>query len=216
MNEHAAQPTQLAPWETWPIWALGLSNGLNLAIWYVVSMLAIQAPGLLLRLPGFVNALLPLLIVAGAVATAISLDGVLVATLAGMRGGRRGAWSWLTIAGAGLFSGAIAWAVHSGQSDTLPGLHVAQAVVLVLYNLHLSQPKTVDTEGQNTVGSVHSHSNGICKSCGGTHAKLSDYSACSRQKRQLPVETDRLPRLVPVSKQGENVESTDGVNTSEV
>src|SRR5689334_17163949 len=75
MTEHTAQPTQLAPWETWPIWALGLSNGLNLAIWYVVSMLAIQAPGLLLRLPGFVNALLPLLIVAGAVATAISLDG---------------------------------------------------------------------------------------------------------------------------------------------
>lgn len=216
MTEHTAQPTQLAPWETWPIWALGLSNGLNLAIWYVVSMLAIQAPGLLLRLPPFVNALLPLLIVAGAVATAISLDGVLVATLAGMRGGRRGAWSWLTIAGAGLFSGAIAWAVHSGQSDALPGLHVAQAVVLVLYNLHLSQPKTLDTEGAKPAGSVPSQSNGVCKTCGGVHTRLSDYSACARQKRQLPVETDRLPRLVPVVRQADEAGSTDGVNTSEV
>lgn len=216
MNER----TELAPWETWPIWALGLSNGLNLAIWYVVSMLAIQAPGLTLTLPLFVNAMLPLLIVGGAVATAVSLDGVLVATLAGMRQGRRGGWSWATITGAGLFSGAIAWAVHSGQSDALPGLHVAQAVVLVLYNLHLSQPKRLDTEGATPAGTVYKELNSpddtdlalegfTCSRCG-----ADGFRSTTDIKRHQ--KAGCVNRAVTTATQRIGAGSTDGVNPSEV
>src|SRR5258706_1554181 len=152
---------RLEIWERWPIWALGLSNGLNISLWYVLSFARIQAPELPIRVLGYLQSALPLIVVIGGVSAAVSLDGVLIATIAGMRHGRKGIWSVLTIVGAALFSGAIAYAVHSGWLDKAPGLHVAQAVVLALYNLHLSQAKNPlhspaltaqdDTEGVKTI-----------------------------------------------------------------
>jgi hypothetical protein len=44
-----------------------------------------------------------------------------------------------------LFSAAISYAVHSGRINQLPILHVASAVILILYNLHLAQPRKVLT-----------------------------------------------------------------------
>lgn len=140
--------TGLESFETWPIWALGLSNGLNIALWYLLSMARIRAPEVLLRVPAAVEDWLPLAIVLGAIAQAISLDGALIATIAGARHGRRGPWTWLTILGTGLFSAAISYAVHSGQIDSLPGLHVASAVNLIFYNLHLAQPKNALQDGE--------------------------------------------------------------------
>ena len=134
-------PTALERWESWPLWAIGLSNGLNIALWFVLSMVRVQAPELAMHLPTLVNMAMPWLIVAGAVSSALSLDGVLIATIAGVRHGRKSLWSYATIAGAGLFSALIAYAVHAGQLQQWSWLHVAQAIVLVLYNLHLSQPK---------------------------------------------------------------------------
>lgn len=139
------QPNDTTPklplWESGPLWALGLSNGANIALWYVLSMIGLNAPGLNMTLPSWVNGLMPLVIVAGGVAAAVSLDGVLVATLAGVRAGRSGWWSWATILGSGGFSAAIAYAVHSGTFREWAWLHMAQAGVLVLYNFHLSQPR---------------------------------------------------------------------------
>jgi hypothetical protein len=136
----------LEKWETWPLWALGLSNGLNIALWYVLSMARVQAPEVDIVVPGLVSAWLPWVIVIGGIAAAVSLDGVLIATIAGMRHGRRGLWSVLTIIGAAVFSGAIAYAVHAGVLNEVPILHVAQAAVLALYNLHLSQRKALQSD----------------------------------------------------------------------
>lgn len=176
---------RLEKWERWPIWALGLSNGLNISLWYVLSFARIDAPELPIRVLAYLQVALPLIVVIGGIAAAVSLDGVLIATIAGMRHGRTGVWSVLTIVGAALFSGAIAYAVHSGWLNQAPGLHVAQAVVLALYNLHLSQarkslqpesqlPPSVssDTNQQNSIVVVQPHTNGThrdgvkCRSCG--------------------------------------------------
>jgi len=127
------------------LWALGLSNGLNIALWYVLSMARVQASEVDIVVPGLVSAWLPWVIVAGGIAAAGSLDGGLIATIAGMRHGRRGNWSVLTIVGAAVFSGAIAYAVHAGVLNEVPILHVAQAAVLALYNLHLSQRKALQS-----------------------------------------------------------------------
>lgn len=137
-QQHAAG---LERWESWPLWALGLSNGLNIALWYVLSMARIDAPELPILVLVELVSVLPLIVAIGGIAAAVSLDGVLIASIAGARHGRRGIWTWLTIVGACGFSAAIAYAVHAGQLDQAPGLHVAQAVVLALYNLHLSQPR---------------------------------------------------------------------------
>lgn len=134
-------PAALERWESWPLWAIGLSNGLNIALWFVLSMVRIKAPELAVQAPALLNTVLPWLIVAGAVAAALSLDGVLIAAIAGARHGRVGLWTWATIVGAGVFSAAIAYTVHAGRLDDAPFLHIAQALVLVLYNLHLSQPR---------------------------------------------------------------------------
>jgi hypothetical protein len=134
-------PAALERWESWPLWAIGLSNGLNIALWFVLSMVRVKAAELNITTPTLLNTVLPWLIVAGAVAAALSLDGVLIAAIAGARHGRVGLWTWATIVGAGVFSAAIAYTVHAGRLDDAPVLHIAQALVLVLYNLHLSQPR---------------------------------------------------------------------------
>lgn len=134
-------PAALERWESWPLWAIGLSNGLNIALWFVLSMVRVKAAELNITAPTLLNTVLPWLIVAGAVAAALSLDGVLIAAIAGARHGRAGLWTWATIVGAGVFSAAIAYTVHAGRLDDAPVLHIAQALVLVLYNLHLSQPR---------------------------------------------------------------------------
>lgn len=207
---------QLEKWETWPLWALGLSNGVNIALWYTLSMIGLDAPDLNMELPAFVNDLLPFVIIGGGVAAALSLDGVLIATLAGVRGGRRGWWSWTTIAGAGIFSAAIAYAIHSGDFREWAWLHMAQAGVLVLYNFHLSQPRKALQADENSVGSGSYQSKpdsiGVCKSCGESHATLTEYSACARRKRQLTDIPDPVSHAVSVVRQGETPRSTNGVN----
>lgn len=176
---------RLENWEKWPIWALGLSNGLNISLWYILSFARIQAPELPIRVLSYLQSALPLIVVIGGVAAAVSLDGVLIATIAGMRHGRKGVWSVLTIVGAALFSGAIAYAVHSGWLNQAPGLHVAQAVVLALYNLHLSQARkalqaethlqpsvSIDSNQENVIVIAKPETNGThidgvkCRSCG--------------------------------------------------
>lgn len=174
----------LEKWERWPIWALGLSNGLNIALWYILSMARIDAPELPIRVLEQLQAWLPLIVVAGGIAAAVSLDGVLIATIAGMRHGRRGLWSVVTIIGAAAFSAAIAYATHGGWLNDAPYLHTAQAAVLMLYNLHLSQRKVLQHETsvspsasndsrqlnddrQMRAGSNGTHIDGFrCRSCG--------------------------------------------------
>jgi hypothetical protein len=145
---------QLEPWESWPLWAMGLSNGLNIVLWYVLSMARVEAPELPIRIFASLAIYLPFIALLGGIAQMISLDGALIATIAGMRNGRRSWWSIFTIIGAGLFSAAISYAVHSGRIDQLPLLHVASAVNLVLYNMHLAQPRKDLHSGSGTASDL--------------------------------------------------------------
>lgn len=149
-------PKQLEGWESWPLWALGLSNGLNIVLWYVLSMTRVESPELPIIVAAGLATWLPLIVVAGGIAQALSLDGALIATIAGARHGRRGPWTWATIFGAGLFSAAISYAVHSDRIDQLPILHVASAVNLVFYNMHLAQPrKGLQPDNSTPTGDNH-------------------------------------------------------------
>jgi hypothetical protein len=49
-------PTALERWESWPLWAIGLSNGLNIALWFVLSMVRIKAPELAVQAPALLVA----------------------------------------------------------------------------------------------------------------------------------------------------------------
>lgn len=212
---------RLENWERWPIWALGLSNGLNISLWYILSFARIQAPELPIRVLTYLQSALPLIVVIGGVSAAVSLDGVLIATIAGMRHGRKGVWSVLTIVGAALFSGAIAYAVHSGWLDQAPGLHVAQAVVLALYNLHLSQAKkplqSADlssegvSKGQNAIvltDPLHRAVSGFsCRRCGAsgfdTLADVQRHRRTDDLCRELPGVTQ--PNLPEIHMNGKEV-----------
>jgi hypothetical protein len=77
------QEKPLLGWESWPLWALGLSNGLNIVLWYVLSMTRVQSPELPIAVAYWLTAWLPLIVVAGGIAQALSLDGALIATIAG-------------------------------------------------------------------------------------------------------------------------------------
>jgi len=217
----------LEKWETWPLWALGLSNGLNIALWYVLSMARIKANEVSIVVPGLVSTWLPWVIVAGGVAAAVSLDGVLIATIAGMRHGRRGLWSVLTIIGAAVFSGAIAYAVHAGVLNEAPALHVAQAVVLALYNLHLSQRKALqsadgpasrsasltakDKSGQQASGRVADlpHQDGFkCSKCDAVLPSLKDIRLHQRDECPGRLEPLDLHRDLSGAMQGNGRYST--------
>lgn len=181
--ESTLAPAALERWESWPLWAIGLSNGLNIALWFVLSMVRIQARELNITAPPLLNSVLPWLIVAGAVAAALSLDGVLIAAIAGARHGRVGLWTWATIGGAGVFSAAIAYAVHAGRLDDAPVLHIAQALVLVLYNLHLSQPRKDLTPAIDTAS-------GLLPMQPLSTSRLVDMAAARPSKDDIPAQAD--------------------------
>lgn len=174
-------PAALERWESWPLWAIGLSNGLNIALWYVLSMVRIKAAELNIIAPALLNTVLPWLIFAGAIAAALSLDGVLIAAIAGARHGRAGMWTWATIVGAGVFSAAIAYTVHAGRLNDAPVLHIAQALVLVLYNLHLSQPRKGLTHALGSGSRVSSED-------APSTDRLRSFAAARPSEKELPLQ----------------------------
>lgn len=133
----------LIAWERLPAIALGISQGLNIFLWYVMSLERValhdgRAPA---RVPEFVVSLLPIAVFVAAIAAAVSLDGTMIATVLGSRNGRDGVWTWVTVVAAALFSAGIALDVYGG--NVLPGawLHIAQTAVLLCYMMHLRQPR---------------------------------------------------------------------------
>jgi hypothetical protein len=215
MNEQQ----HLAKWETWPLWALGLSNGLNLCIWYVLSMLDVNTGTLYTSLPSYVRAFLPHLIVLGGLAAAGSLDGVLVATLAGVRAGRSGYWTWATLVAAAAFSALISYALHAGKIQEWPWLHMAMMAVMLPYNFHLSQPKKPLHDNQKPVGKPRKAANGQNTALLGD--LLSEGFTCSRCGQSgfltaTEVKTHQkegcVSQPVSVVRQGEVAPYRNGVN----
>lgn len=119
----------VARWEAWPVGALVTSAGLNTALWYAGP-----------TLPEPVHWILPWLVTAAAVASVIAIDGSLVATIAGMRAGRRSRWSIANIVITAAFTGLAALAAHT-LPDIGPWLHGLFALTIVTYAMHLSQPR---------------------------------------------------------------------------
>lgn len=119
----------VARWEAWPVGALVAAAGLNTALWYAGA-----------AMPGAVRWLLPWLITAAAVASVIAIDGSLVATIAGMRAGRRSRWSVVNIIVTAAFTGLAALAAHTLPTIG-PWLHGLFALTIVSYAMHLAQPR---------------------------------------------------------------------------
>ena len=145
------QTTDLARWEQLPAWALGISQGLNIFLWYIMSLERVAIQGqTAIRVPEFVTAFLPFAVFIAAIAAAVSLDGTMIATIGGSRNGRDGIWTWISVIAAALFSAGIALDVYGGS--ILPGawLHIAQTAVLFCYMMHLRQPRKALTATAGT------------------------------------------------------------------
>lgn len=120
----------LARWEKWPALALVAAAGLNTAVWYVGVPLA-----------GYLPLATQVMLTLAAVASVIAIDGALIATIAGMREGRRSRWSTANIVVCALFTGLAALAAHT-LPDIGPWLHGLFALTIVTYAMHLAQPRT--------------------------------------------------------------------------
>lgn len=116
-------------YEKWPIGALVAAAGLNTAMWYAGA-----------TLPGEVRWLLPWLTVVAAVASVVAIDGSLLATIAGMREGRRSYWSVANIVITALFTALAGLTAHGQVAWLAPWLLGLFALTIVTYGMHLSQP----------------------------------------------------------------------------
>jgi len=120
----------LQSWEKWPVAALVAAAGLNTAIWYAGPALPDEARGIL-----------PWLITVAAIAAVVAIDGALIATIAGMRQGRRNRWSAANIMVTALFTALAALSAHDVLPGVGPWLHGLFALTIVSYAMHLEQPR---------------------------------------------------------------------------
>lgn len=127
----ASPHTELTQWEQWPVVALMAAAGLNTALWYIGA-----------SMPEGSAQVLPWLVVLAGIASVIAIDGALVATIAGIRQGRRGRWSYATISVTALFTALAALSAHQVLSrDASAWLHGLFALTIVAYAMHLAQPR---------------------------------------------------------------------------
>jgi hypothetical protein len=71
----------------------------------------------------------------------LAIDGSLIATIAGMRQGRRSHWSKVNIFVTALFTALAALSAHAVLPDIGPALHALFAATIVTYAMHLAQPR---------------------------------------------------------------------------
>lgn len=111
-------------WEKAPIVGLFLAQGLYVWRWYVG------------------DALLPPALVIGAagLAAVTAIDGAMVATVAGMRAGRRSRASVAAILVTAAFGAAVALDLYGAISGASAWLHAGFALTIVCYLLHLAAP----------------------------------------------------------------------------
>lgn len=118
----------LHPWEKWPVAALFLASGLYLFEWYAGSRLAIPWA-------------MDYISTAGGIAAMIAVDGAMIATVAGMRQGRRSVWSVAAIVTTALFAGGVALVLHGALPSWVGAwLHAGFVATIAAYLLHLAQP----------------------------------------------------------------------------
>lgn len=123
---------QLERWERWPVAALFVAQGLQVARWYLTGFA-----------PPEVTAALPWLMTGGAVAAMVAIDGAMIATVAGMRQGRRTIWSIAAIVVTAAFGALVALDLHGAVRGAGAWLHAGFAATIACYLLHLAQPRRV-------------------------------------------------------------------------
>jgi len=82
--------------------------------------------------------------VAAAILQAAAFDLVAIATVMGMRHGRRSQWSMATAGASAFVSAAIALDVAGVM--TMPWLHAANALIVLAFTLHLLTPPQIDSD----------------------------------------------------------------------
>jgi hypothetical protein len=117
-------------WEKWPVGALFAAQGLYVWEWYVGA-----------RMPKEAMDALGWLAVAGGIAAWVAIDGAMIATVAGMRSGRRSPWSVLAIVVTAVFGAAVALNGHGELQDVGAWLHAGFAATITCYLLHLAAPR---------------------------------------------------------------------------
>jgi hypothetical protein len=126
---------RLEKWEAMPAAALFIAAGLNTGIWYVGPLM-----------PDAVHAALPWLVTIVGIVAILAIDGSLIATIAGMRQGRRSHWSKANIFVTALFTALAALSAHDvlvqiGEVQIGAALHALFAATIVTYAMHLAQPR---------------------------------------------------------------------------
>lgn len=111
-------------WEKAPIVGLFLAQGLYVWRWYVGDALA--PPAEVVALAG--------------VAAVAAIDGAMVATVAGMRAGRRSRSSIAAIIVTAAFGAAVALDLYGALNLVSAWLHAGFALTIVCYLLHLAAP----------------------------------------------------------------------------
>lgn len=195
----------LSQWEHIPLILLGAGQALNIFLWYAMGLFkTLTAQGISVAMPQQVIDWLPTVIVVVAGAAGASLDGAMVAAIMGTRDGRDGHWTWISAAMATIFSSLIAIAVYDTQLISGPWLHIAQALVLFCYMMHLRQPRKAvdatrkartplfaarpDARPREDSAPERPISGFRCQWCGGTHPTANAVAACKRsQTREMPL-----------------------------
>lgn len=116
-------------YEKWPVGALFVAQGLQVFEWYVDA-----------RMPPQVRDALPWLVTAAGASAFVAIDGAMIATVAGMRAGRRGWWSVAAIMLTAAFGALVALNLHGALPFLGPWLHAGFAVTIAAYLMHLAQP----------------------------------------------------------------------------
>lgn len=125
------QTDQLYDWEKWPLMAAFAAQGTYVFRWYLGDQIV----------PEFVGNALPMIHTLGAFAAALSIEGAMIATIMGMRAGRRSPASTLALVVTATFGAAVALNLYGALgTDVGAWLHAGFALTIVSYLLHLAQP----------------------------------------------------------------------------
>lgn len=114
-------------WEKWPVIGLFLAQGLYIFEWYIDR-----------RMPPEMAGIVPWLALIGGLAAMVAIDGAMIATIAGMRAGRRSRWSYAAILLTAGFGAAVALHLYGAiEDDVGDWLHAGFALIIAAYLLHL-------------------------------------------------------------------------------
>lgn len=153
---------QLHAWEKAPIIGLFAAQGAYIWEWYIAN-----------RMPPEIGAGLGWVAVMGGLAAVAAIDGAMIATVAGMRLGRRSGWSVAAIALTAAFGALVALHLHGAIPDWVGAwLHAGFAATIATYLLHLAQPAREPAGIHDALADAHANLAGARGELAATCAEL--------------------------------------------